>query len=118
DAAALWHQADAFPGDRFRRQSCDALAEQRARATTGTEESHDGRHAGSLAGAVAAEQPEQPARLQRKADAVQYMTVAVKRIHVADRQGFSRQGTPPWCAGRRRLARASLRRSPRRNATA
>ena len=36
-------------------------------------------HAGGLAGAVAAEQAEQAAGLQREADAVQHMAVAVER---------------------------------------
>ena len=41
----------------------DRLAVEADRAAARLEEAHDGRHAGGLAGAVAAEQPEQPARL-------------------------------------------------------
>src|SRR5262249_30169893 len=117
-AAALRHEADAFSCDRLRRESCDLLAEQCDRAAPWPQESHDGRHAGGLAGAVAAEQAEQAAALKHKAEAMQHMAVAVIGIDVADTQRLTRQGTPPWCAGRRRPGRGSLRRSPRRSATA
>ena len=62
--------------------------------------------------------PSRRAGLQREADAVQHVAVAVIGIDVADAQRLTRQGTPPWCADRPRLRRACLRRSPRRNAAA
>src|SRR5205085_1595796 len=100
------------------RKPGDRLAEQRDRAAARAEKSHDSRHAGGLAGAVAAEQAEQLAGPQREADAVQHMAVAVVGVDVADAQRFTRQGTPPWCADRRPPRRAYPRRSPRRSAAA
>ena len=117
-AAALRHQADALAGDGLGREPRDRLAEQRDRAAARPQKPHDGRHAGGLAGAVAAEQAEQAAGLQREADAVQHMAVAVIGVDVADAQRLTRQGTPPWCADRRPPRRACLRRSPRRSAAA
>ncbi len=99
-----------FAGDVLRRKARDVLAEQTDRAAPRLQEAHDRRHAGGLAGAVAAEKAEQAARAQREADAVQHMAVAVVGIDVGDAQRLTRQGTPPWCADRRRPPRACLRR--------
>ena len=73
-------------------------------------------HAGRLAGAVAAEQPEQAALAEFERHPLQHMAVAVIGVDVVELERAIRQDRPPGCAGRPRLPRACLRRSPRRNA--
>ena len=65
-APALRHEADALARDGVGREARDRFAEQADGAVARLEEAHDRRHAGGLAGAVAAEQPEQPAGLERE----------------------------------------------------
>ena len=109
-APALRDQADALARDHVGRETGDGFAVQADRAAPRLEKAHDGRHAGGLAGAVASEQAEQPARLQRERHAVQHVAVAVIGVEVGDRERFSRQDTPPGCADRRPPRRACLRR--------
>ena len=65
-APALRHETDALARDDVGREAGDRLAVQADRAAARLEEAHDRRHAGGLAGAVAAEQAEQATRLQRE----------------------------------------------------
>src|SRR5262245_32721272 len=109
-APALWHQPDAFARDHIRRQPTDLLAVKTDRASPRPEKAHDRVHAGGLARTVAAEQAEQPPRLQREGHAVQHVAVAVKGVDADDFERVSRQGTPRVCADPPPLRRGCLRR--------
>ncbi len=79
---SLRHEANAGFGDSLRRETADRPAEQADVAVARLQETHDGRDAGGLAGAVAAEEAQQAARPERERDAMQHMAVAVERIHL------------------------------------
>src|SRR5262249_50998377 len=69
-APALRHQAHALARDHVGREAGDRLAIEADRAPPRLEQPHDRRHAGGLAGAVAAEEPEQAAAPAREPDAL------------------------------------------------
>ena len=91
-------------------QTFPRLAVEADRTPPRLEEAHDRRHAGGLAGAVAAEQAKQPPRLQRERDAVQHVAVAVIGVDAGDVQRVSHRDRPLLCADRRPPPRASPRR--------
>ena len=111
-------EADAPARDDVGGEAGDRLAEQADRALARRQEPHDGRHAGGLARAVAAEQPEEAPRLQRERDLLEHVAVSIEGVDLAQLEGVIRQDRPPGCGDRRPLRRACPRRSPRRNATA
>ena len=118
DAAPLRHQRDAARGDLLRRLAADRRAEHGYRAAARRQQAHGDVHAGRLAGAVAAEQPEHAGLMQLERDVLQHVAVAVIGVDIGQRERASGQDRPPGCAGRPPPGSACPPRSPRRNATA
>ena len=97
--------------DEFRRQTADRRAEHKNVAGARRQQADRDVHAGGLAGAVAAEQAEQPADAGRERDLRQHVAVAVIGVDLAEAErGVSGQGRPRGCADRRPPRRACPRR--------
>src|SRR6267142_2849416 len=92
--ASLRHKTYSQPRDFLRAEPCDRFSEQADLSLRRRQESDDGGNTGGLARAIASQQSENLAGLKRKADVVQDMAVAVKRVNVRQCERVSCQDTP------------------------
>ena len=108
DAPVLGHVAEPEPGDLVRRAPVDARAFEANLARARLDEAHQRLERGRLAGAVAAEEGDDFAPVDREVEAEQDLRPAVAGAQAA--RFKHRQGTPraPW--GRRAPRRACPKR--------
>src|SRR2546428_1600806 len=100
-AAPLRHERHALRGDELGGASGDRAAVDRDLAVARREQADGDVHRGGLAGPVAAEQAEQPARAQAQGHAVQHVAIAVEGVDLAQHERVIRQGAQYTASGGR-----------------
>ena len=99
DPAPLRHQRHSLGRDGLGGATGHVPPEDRDAAAPGRQQPDRHAHRGGLAGAVAAEQPEEAALAEPDRHPVQNVAVPVQRVDVVERQRVTRQGRSPGSGG-------------------